>query len=159
MGQVHDSCFFVVGHDVFARPPFWVLILGEYFPGKVSWNKHTSVSWSSSSAPERAKRVKPSLRGELEITSLLENYLADGTLRVKKMGRGYAWLDTGTHASLLEASEFVYTLQKRQGLQTGRPDEIAYHKGWISAADLAARSQLFGKNEYGQYLRAIIKGG
>ncbi len=65
------------------------------------------------------------------------------------MGRGYAWLDTGTHASLLEASEFVYTLQKRQGLQTGSSDEIAYHKGWMSAVDLAARAQLFGKNEYG----------
>ena len=108
---------------------------------------------------EVAENIKPSARGELEITSVNEEYLRRSELMVTIMGRGYAWLDTGTHASLLEASEFVYTLQKRQGLQTGSPDEIAYHKGWISAADLAARAQLFGKNEYGQYLRAIIKGG
>lgn len=119
----------------------------------------TGLYFLDGTAPARAKSVTPSARGELEITSLLQSYLDDGQLDVCQMGRGYAWLDTGTHASLLEASEFVYTLQKRQGLQTGSPDEIAYHKGWISAADLAARAQLFGKNEYGQYLRAIIKGG
>lgn len=119
----------------------------------------TGLYFLDSTAPARAKSVTPSARGELEITSLLQSYLDDGQLDVCQMGRGYAWLDTGTHASLLEASEFVYTLQKRQGLQTGSPDEIAYHKGWISAADLAARAQLFGKNEYGQYLQALIKGG
>ena len=119
----------------------------------------TGLYFLDGTAPARAKSVTPSARGELEITSLLQSYLDDGQLDVCQMGCGYAWLDTGTHASLLEASEFVYTLQKRQGLQTGSPDEIAYHKGWISAADLAARAQLFGKNEYGQYLRAIIKGG
>ena len=119
----------------------------------------TGLYFLDGTAPARAKSVTPSARGELEITSLLQSYLDDGQLDVCQMGRGYAWLDTGTHASLLEASEFVYTLQKRQGLQTGSPDEIAYHKGWISAADLAARAQLFGKNEYGQHLRAIIKGG
>ena len=117
------------------------------------------IIMAGGTAPARARSVTPSARGELEITSLLQSYLDDGQLDVCQMGRGYAWLDTGTHASLLEASEFVYTLQKRQGLQTGSSDEIAYHKGWISAADLAARAQLFGKNEYGQYLRAIIKGG
>lgn len=119
----------------------------------------TGLYFLDGTAPTRAKSVTPSAWGELEITSLLQSYLDDGQLDVCQMGRGYAWLDTGTHASLLEASEFVYTLQKRQGLQTGSPDEIAYHKGWISAADLAARAQLFGKNEYGQYLQALIKGG
>ena len=119
----------------------------------------TGLYFLDGTAPARAKSVTPSARGELEITSLLQSYLDDGQLDVCQMWRGYAWLDTGTHASLLEASEFVYTLQKRQGLQTGSPDEIAYHKGWISAADLAARAQLFGKNEYGQYLQALIKGG
>lgn len=119
----------------------------------------TGLYFLDGTAPARAKSVTPSARGELEITSLLQSYLDDGQLDVCQMGRGYAWLDTGTHASLLEASEFVYTLQKRQGLQTGSPDEIAYHKGWISAADLTARAQLFGKNEYGQYLQALIKGG
>ena len=107
------------------------------------------------SAPERAKRVKPSLRGELEITSLLETYLADGTLRVKKMGRGYAWLDTGTHASLLDASNFVRTLTERQGLQVGSPDEVAYQQKWINKEKLLERALLFEKNRYGQYLEKV----
>jgi glucose-1-phosphate thymidylyltransferase len=75
--------------------------------------------------------VKPSDRGELEITTLLETYLADGLLTVELMGRGYAWLDTGTHASLLDAGNFVRTLEERQGVQIGSPDEIAFEKGWI----------------------------
>ena len=119
----------------------------------------TGLYFLDGTAPARAKSVTPPARGELEITSLLQSYLDDGQLDVCQMGRGYAWLDTGTHASLLEASEFFDTLQKRQGLQAGGPDEIACHKGWISAAHLAARAQLFGKNEYGQYLQALIKGG
>ena len=82
----------------------------------------TGLYFLDGTAPARAKSVTPSARGELEITSLLQSYLDDGQLDVCQMGRGYAWLDTGTHASLLEASEFVYTLQKRQGLQTGSPD-------------------------------------
>ena len=104
------------------------------------------------SAPERAARVTPSARGELEITSLLELYLAEGTLSVETMGRGYAWLDTGTQESLLDAGNFVRTLEMRQGLQIGSPDEIAYQAGWINADDLAARAKLFGRNAYGQYL-------
>lgn len=118
----------------------------------------TGLYFLDGTAPERAKSVTPSARGELEITSLLQSYLEDGQLNVCQMGRGYAWLDTGTHASLLEASEFVHTLQKRQGLQTGSPDEIAYNKGWISATDLAARAALFGKNEYGDYLKRLVNG-
>jgi len=115
----------------------------------------TGLYFVDGSAPERAKQVKPSARGELEITSLLETYLNDGTLRVEKMGRGYAWLDTGTHASLLDASNFVRTLTERQGLQVGSPDEIAYQLKWISNEQLQRRAEVFGKNNYGNYLRSI----
>ncbi|NKX46599.1 glucose-1-phosphate thymidylyltransferase RfbA, partial [Roseicyclus persicicus] len=93
----------------------------------------TGLYFLDASAPDRAADVQPSPRGELEITTLLESYLADGSLRVSRMGRGFAWLDTGTHASLLDAGNFVRTLEQRQGMQTGSPDEIAYAQGWISA--------------------------
>ena len=109
-------------------------------------------------APARAARVTPSARGELEITSLLEMYLAEGLLSVETMGRGYAWLDTGTHESMLDAGNFVRTLQERQGLQIGSPDEIAFRQGWINADQLAARGLSFGKNRYGAYLRDLAKG-
>ena len=103
-------------------------------------------------APERAKQVRPSERGELEITSLLETYLTDEALRVEKMGRGVAWLDTGTHGSLLDAGNFVRTITERQGLQVGSPDEVAYQLGWINRDDLKEIAEKFGKNEYGSYL-------
>jgi len=106
-------------------------------------------------APQKAAQVTPSARGELEITSLLELYLAEGTLSVETMGRGYAWLDTGTHESLLDAANFVRTLQARQGLQMGSPDEIAFARGWIDHATLKARAELFEKTAYGDYLRAL----
>ena len=112
----------------------------------------TGLYFLDGSATEWAKRIKPSLRGELEITSLLEVYLNEGSLRVEKMGRGYAWLDTGTHASLLDASNFVRTLTERQGLQVGSPDEIAYQLKWITKDQLIERAKTFGKNEYGKYL-------
>ena len=115
----------------------------------------TGLYFMDGSAPERAKQVTPSPRGELEITSLLESYLHDGGLRVEKMGRGYAWLDTGTHASLLDASNFVRTLTERQGLQVGSPDELAYELEWISKDGLGKRAELFGKNKYGQYLLGL----
>jgi glucose-1-phosphate thymidylyltransferase len=116
----------------------------------------TGLYFLDGTASERAARVMPSARGELEITSLLESYLADGLLRVKRMGRGYAWLDTGTHGSLLDAGNFVRTLEKRQGLQTGCPDEIAFDRGWISADELAERAALFRKNSYGAYLASLL---
>jgi len=117
----------------------------------------TGLYFLDGSAPERAAKVKPSPRGELEITTLLESYLDDDILQVSLMGRGFAWLDTGTHASLLDAGNFVRTLEQRQGLQTGSPDEIAYAQGWISDEQLAARAQVFGKNDYGRYLEQLIK--
>ena len=117
----------------------------------------TGLYFLDSEAPRLARDVKPSPRGELEITSLLEMYLAAGSLRVKRMGRGYAWLDTGTHASLLDAGNFVRTLTQRQGLQTGSLEEIAHEQGWISDDDLLKRADLFEKNEYGTYLKDLLK--
>ena len=112
----------------------------------------TGLYFVDATAPERARAVRPSARGELEITTLLDSYLQDGALTVQKMGRGYAWLDTGTHASLLDAGNFVRTLTERQGQQVGSPDELAFDLGWIDARELEARVQKFGKNTYGDYL-------
>jgi glucose-1-phosphate thymidylyltransferase len=117
----------------------------------------TGLYFLDGSAPQRAAEVKPSERGELEITSLLESYLHDGLLNVQQMGRGYAWLDTGTHGSLLDAGNFVRTLSERQGLQVGSPEEIAYSRGWITAAELQRRAESFAKNSYGQYLLNLLK--
>ena len=116
----------------------------------------TGLYFMDGTAPAKARAVIPSPRGELEITSLLEMYLAEGSLSVQKMGRGYAWLDTGTHGSLLDAGNFVRTLERRQGLQVGCPDEIAYEQGWIDRHQLQARAKLFGKNEYGAYLGRLV---
>ena len=115
----------------------------------------TGLYFLDGTAPKRAKNLKPSARGELEITSLLETYLKDGDLYVETMGNGYAWLDTGTHSSLLDASNFVRTLIERQGLQVGSPDEIAYKLKWITKGQLAKNAQVFGKNIYGQYLENL----
>lgn len=115
----------------------------------------TGLYFLDGSAPERAAKVAPSARGELEITTLLEMYLHDGLLDVRRMGRGYAWLDTGTHGSLLDAGNFVRTLEARQGLQTGCLEEIAFSKGWIDEAALLERAELFAKNDYGRYLAAV----
>ncbi len=112
----------------------------------------TGLYFLDGTAPAKAREVKPSPRGELEIVTLLEMYLAEGTLQVEKMGRGYAWLDTGTHGSLLDAGNFVRTLELRQGLQVGSPDEIAYAAGWIDKTGLARQAKLFGKTDYGRYL-------
>jgi len=116
----------------------------------------TGLYFVDESAPERARKVTPSARGELEITSLLDSYLSDGLLNVELMGRGYAWLDTGTHESLLDASNFVRTLEKRQGMQSGCPEEIAYKQGWISKAMLQDAAEKYSKNSYGQYLTGLL---
>ncbi len=104
-----------------------------------------------------AKDLKPSPRGELEITDLNRLYLEKNQLQVELMGRGYAWLDTGTHDSLLEAGQFIATLEKRQGLKVACPEEIAYRYRWISAEQLAALAKPLAKNGYGQYLQQILK--
>jgi glucose-1-phosphate thymidylyltransferase len=106
-----------------------------------------------------AASITPSARGELEITDVNARYLDKGQLKVEIMGRGYAWLDTGTHDSLLEAGQFIATLEKRQGLKVACPEEIAFRSGWITADQLDALSQPLLKNGYGQYLRQVLKGG
>ncbi len=103
-----------------------------------------------------AKSIKPSARGELEITTVNEAYLKMNQLQVEIMGRGFAWLDTGTHDSLLDAAGFIATLQKRQGLMVACPEEIAYRQGWISAAHLLRLVAPLKKNTYGQYLEKIL---
>ena len=104
-----------------------------------------------------AADIRPSARGELEITEVNARYLAQGSLEVEIMGRGYAWLDTGTHDSLLDAGQFIATLEKRQGLKVACPEEIAYRSGWITAAQLEAQAQPMLKNGYGQYLLQVLR--
>jgi len=103
-----------------------------------------------------AKQIKPSARGELEITDVNRMYLEQGELAVEIMGRGYAWLDTGTHESLLEASQFISTLENRQGQKVSCPEEIAYRRQWISAAQLEALAAPLSKNNYGKYLQRLL---
>ena len=104
-----------------------------------------------------AAGIRPSARGELEITSVNAQYLQQGQLEVEIMGRGYAWLDTGTHDSLMEAGQFIATLEKRQGLKVACPEEIAYRSGWITATQLEAQAQPMLKNGYGQYLMQVLR--
>lgn len=123
-------------------PPSSVAITGLYF--------------LDGRAPEIAATIRPSARGELEIVDLLERYRAEGTLQVERMGRGFAWLDTGTPGSLLDAGNFVRTLQDRQGLQMGSPDEVAFRLGWIDRTGLEGRAALYGASSYGKHLRSIL---
>jgi glucose-1-phosphate thymidylyltransferase len=116
----------------------------------------TGLYFVDGTAPERAKNVKPSARGELEITSLLETYLVESNLTVEKMGRGFAWLDTGTHGSLLDAANFVRALTERQGLQVGSPDEVAFQLGWSDRASLFCEAEKYENSTYGSYLLSLL---
>ncbi len=119
----------------------------------------TGLYFYDGRASDFAASLKPSPRGELEITDLNKCYLQDGSLHLEKMGRGYAWLDTGTHESLVEASTFIETIEARQGLRVCCPEEIAFFNGWIDAAHLRALAEPLAKNGYGQYLLGLATQG
>jgi glucose-1-phosphate thymidylyltransferase len=116
----------------------------------------TGLYFYDNAVIEMAKQVKPSARGELEITDLNRMYLEQGLLDVQTMGRGYAWLDTGTHESMLEASQFIYTIEKRQGLKVAAPEEIVWRHGWIDDAQLQKLAAPLAKSGYGQYLLRLL---
>jgi len=119
----------------------------------------TGLYFYDGRASDFAASLKPSARGELEITDLNRRYLEDGSLQLEKMGRGYAWLDTGTHESLVEASTYIETIEKRQGLRVCCPEEIAYFNRWIDDAQLEALARPLAKNGYGQYLLSLLQHG
>jgi glucose-1-phosphate thymidylyltransferase len=115
----------------------------------------TGIYFLDETAPRRAREIAPSARGELEIADLLNGYNAEGALSVERLGRGFAWLDTGTHESLLEAAEFIRTIEERQNLKVGCPEEIAFENGWIDAKALRALAQPYLKTQYGKYLARV----
>src|SRR6185436_12881947 len=117
----------------------------------------TGLYFYDREAPEIAASLKPSARGELEITDLNRHYLAKGALHVERFGRGYAWLDAGTHDSLIEASLFIQTVEKRQGLKIACPEEIAFRNGYIGQAQLEQLAKKLGSTEYGRYLRRLAE--
>ena len=117
----------------------------------------TGLYFYPSGVSELAKKVTPSIRGELEITSINDMYLQQGTLDAKIFGRGFAWLDTGTIESLLEAAEFVHMVEKRQGMKISAPEEIAFRFGWISTEELLESAALYGKSPYGHHLRQVAE--
>ena len=118
----------------------------------------TGLYFYPAGVSEKAKQVKPSARGELEITTLNEMYLNNGLLDVQLLGRGFAWLDTGTMDSLAEATDFVKMIQNRQGIEISAPEEIAYKNGWITRAELLKSAEKYGKSPYGQHLKAVAEG-
>lgn len=115
----------------------------------------TGIYFLDADAPHRARAIEPSPRGELEITDLLNSYRAENILNVERLGRGFAWLDTGTHESLLEAAEFIRTIEERQNLKVGCPEEIAFENGWIDSAALRELAKPYLKTQYGRYLARI----
>ena len=118
----------------------------------------TGLYFYPSGVAEKAKQVRPSARGELEITTLNEIYLKEGALNAEVLGRGFAWLDTGTADSLLDASDFVRMIEQRQGVKISAPEEIAYRYGWIDRERLLESAKRYGKSSYGQHLKAVAEG-
>ena len=168
LGEANEKCD---GATVFAYPvndperygvvefdDHWQAVSLEEKP-KVPKSRYavTGLYFYDDKVVELAKTIKPSARGELEITDLNRLYLERGALSVKTMGRGYAWLDTGTHESMLEASQFINTIENRQGLKVACPEEIAWHSGWIDDAQLERMAKVLAKSGYGQYLLGLLK--
>jgi len=152
--HVHDpERYGVVEFDA----DFRALSIEEKPPSPKSNYAVTGLYFYDQQVCDIAADIRPSARGELEITDVNKRYLAQQQLNVEIMGRGYAWLDTGTHDSLLEAAGFIATLQKRQGLMVACPEEIAFHQKWIDAADLQKLAHPLAKNGYGQYLLNLLK--
>ncbi len=150
--QVADpSRYGVVGYDASGK----VTSITEKPTKPLSNLAVTGLYYLDGTASEKASRVTLSARGEYEITSLLEMYLREGSLNVRRMGRGYAWLDAGTHESLLDASNFVRTLENRQGVQVGCPEEIAFIRDWISVEQLGRLAEEYSKSNYGLYLKSL----
>ncbi len=152
--HVHDpERYGVVEFDASGR----AISIEEKPPRPKSSYAVTGLYFYDAQVCDIAASLKPSPRGELEITDVNRVYLEQGTLQVQTLGRGYAWLDTGTHDSLLEAGQFIATIEKRQGLKVACPEEIAYHAGWIDAAQLQRLAQPMRKNGYGQYLLRLLQ--
>ena len=118
----------------------------------------TGLYFLDGTASARARDIRPSVRGELEIVDLLTSYISEGSLRMQKLGRGHTWLDTGTHDSLIDAANYVRTIQNSQGVKVCSPDEIAYQSGWISSEQLSQNITRLSKTDYGHYLRGLIEG-
>ncbi len=157
----------VFGYQVLDPERFGVVEFDENFKALSIEEKpeHPKSHWAvtglyfyDNTVVEMAKKVKPSHRGELEITTLNEMYLQQGKLNVEVLGRGFAWLDTGTHDSLMEASQFVQTLEHRQGMKIACLEEISYRKGWINKDELRTRAEALIKTGYGQYMMRLAKG-
>jgi len=154
--HVHDpERYGVVGFDEGGR----VTSIEEKPPAPKSNYAVTGLYYYDERVVEFARRLKPSPRGEFEITDLNRLYLEAGELHVERMGRGFAWLDTGTHDSLLEAGQFIATLEKRQGLKVACPEEIAWRNGWIEDTQLERLAKPLEKSGYGRYLLAVLKEG
>jgi glucose-1-phosphate thymidylyltransferase len=117
----------------------------------------TGLYFYDNNVLDMAKEVKPSARGELEITTLNQMYLKRGELDVQLLGRGFAWLDTGNHDSLIEASQYIHTIEKRQGMKVACLEEIAFRKKWLTAEEISAQAEKLKKTAYGQYLAMLIK--
>lgn len=155
----------VFGYQVMDPERFGVVEFDEQFRAlsleekpkvpKSNWAV-TGLYFYDNNVVDMAKEVKPSYRGELEITTLNQMYLEQGNLNVELLGRGFAWLDTGTHDSLIEASQFIHTIEKRQGFKVACLEEIAFRKGWLSHEQVAEEAKLLGKTLYGQYLAHLI---